>query len=58
MSGTSMACPHVCGFIAALLSQDRKADIRKRLVEEFTIDIGVPGPDKSTGLVSGCEKTG
>jgi subtilisin family serine protease len=52
MSGTSMACPHVCGFIAALLSGGTAAaDVRTRLDKEFTIDIGVPGPDPSTGLV-------
>lgn len=53
MSGTSMACPHVCGFIAALLSggNGKATDIRKRLPEEFTLDIGIAGPDNSTGLV-------
>lgn len=53
MSGTSMACPHVCGFIAALLSSQEKksVDVRKKVADEFTVDIGVPGPDKSTGLV-------
>ena len=50
MSGTSMACPHVCGFIAAIMSPDKKDDVRKRLTEEFSIDIGTPGPDTSTGL--------
>lgn len=53
MSGTSMACPHVCGFIAALLSggDNKTVDVRKRLAEEFTLDIGIAGPDNSTGLV-------
>jgi len=50
MSGTSMACPHVCGFIAAVISPDKKQDIRNRLTTEFSIDIGAPGPDTSTGL--------
>jgi len=55
MSGTSMACPHVCGLIAALLStpdDKTKVDVdglRKRL-DKFALDIGVPGPDNSTGL--------
>lgn len=51
MSGTSMACPHVCGFIAAIMSPDKaNDDVRKRLTEEFSIDIGTPGPDPATGL--------
>lgn len=53
MNGTSMACPHVCGFIAALLSNNNTATddaaIRKRL-NEYALDIGVPGPDNATGL--------
>lgn len=52
MSGTSMACPHVCGFIAAISSPNAKQTdaMRKRLTDEFSIDIGTPGPDTSTGL--------
>ena len=55
MSGTSMACPHVCGLITALLStpdDQTKVNtdgIRKRL-NEYALDIGVPGPDNATGL--------
>jgi len=63
MSGTSMACPHVCGLIAALLTvKDSGSEnayneiitddqsLRKLLNEKFLIDIGVKGPDNSTGL--------
>jgi subtilisin len=53
MSGTSMACPHVCGFIAALLSNDDNvtgdAALRERL-NDYVLDIGMPGPDNATGL--------
>lgn len=53
MSGTSMACPHVCGFVAALLSNGASvggdAEMRK-ILQEYVIDIGVPGPDNATGL--------
>ena len=52
-SGTSMACPHVCGFIAALLSNDDNvtgdAALRERL-NDYVLDIGMPGPDNATGL--------
>ena len=55
MSGTSMACPHVCGFITALMTNNKakysilktlKADLRKN----YAIDIGAEGKDNSTGV--------
>ena len=53
MSGTSMACPHVCGLICALLSNDDKvsgdAELRERL-NKYVMDIGALGPDNETGL--------
>lgn len=49
MSGTSMACPHVAGFIAAIMTRNKK-DIRKRLTQQYTEDIGIVGNDVSTGL--------
>lgn len=49
MSGTSMACPHVCGFVAAIMSSN-PLEVRKRLTEEYAIDIGLPGRDNNTGL--------
>ena len=57
MSGTSMAAPHVAGFIAALLTdEDTKKkgkegkDFRDQLLKKYVIDIGVTGPDNATGL--------
>lgn len=49
MSGTSMACPHVAGFVAAIMTNDKKS-VRDRLTKEHTRDIGVKGKDNSTGL--------
>lgn len=56
-SGTSMACPHVCGFITALMTKGSAyediiqddASLRKLLNEKFTIDIAVEGRDRQTG---------
>ena len=52
-----MATPHVCGLVAALLTKDgpyRKGvsddEGLRKLLEKFTIDIGVKGPDNATGL--------
>mmetsp|Transcript_13667 Transcript_13667/g.28653 ORF Transcript_13667/g.28653 Transcript_13667/m.28653 type:complete len:307 (+) Transcript_13667:361-1281(+) len=54
MSGTSMACPHVCGLLTALLDKEDnpvKGDAAMRaLLTKYTIDIGVKGPDNVTGL--------
>ena len=58
MSGTSMACPHVCGLITALMTEGGAysnvikddASCRKLLNEKFLIDIGVKGSDNATGL--------
>mmetsp|Transcript_14777 Transcript_14777/g.18734 ORF Transcript_14777/g.18734 Transcript_14777/m.18734 type:complete len:353 (+) Transcript_14777:21-1079(+) len=59
MSGTSMACPHVCGLITALLDKGpnsnphdikNDAELREVLNEKYLIDIGVKGADNATGL--------
>lgn len=57
MSGTSMACPHACGLIAALLDKESgsapvegDAAMREMLNEKYSFDIGVTGPDNATGL--------
>ena len=57
LSGTSMACPHVCGFIAALMTKGGAyediikddASLRKLLDDKFTVDIAVEGRDTQTG---------
>ena len=55
MSGTSMACPHVCGLLTALLDKESDpvkgdAAMRALLKEKYVIDIGVTGADNATGL--------
>lgn len=58
MSGTSMACPHVCGFITALMTKggaysdiiQDDASCRALLNEKFCIDIATEGRDNATGL--------
>ena len=54
MSGTSMACPHVCGMLTALLDKENnpvKGDAATRaLFTKYTIDIGVKKPDNVIGL--------
>lgn len=62
MSGTSMACPHVCGLVAALLTKKNDgsvsysdlirndASLRRVLKKRCLIDIGAKGPDNATGL--------
>lgn len=57
-SGTSMASPHVCGLIAALMTKGGAyediikddASVRALLNERFAIDIGTEGIDNETGL--------
>lgn len=56
--GTSMASPHVCGFITALMTKNAAyseiikddSSLRKLLNEKFCIDIGAKGQDNATGL--------
>jgi len=64
MSGTSMACPHICGMICCLLSETSphrnevlqhkslKAleTLKSILTNQYCIDIGSPGYDNDTGL--------
>jgi len=57
MSGTSMASPHVCGFVAALMTKDRpysdiiKDDksLRTFLDDRFCMDLGGEDPKIATG---------
>uniref|UniRef100_A0A7S1YKJ5 subtilisin n=1 Tax=Grammatophora oceanica TaxID=210454 RepID=A0A7S1YKJ5_9STRA len=62
MSGTSMACPHVAGLIAAVLHDAIKGrgfgsahkpndtKVRAFLNKKCAIDIGVEGPDNASGI--------
>ncbi|MFB6367749.1 S8 family peptidase [Paenibacillus elgii] len=49
-SGTSLAAPHISGFIALLLQKDpeSRANIKKELMK-LTIDLGRPGNDEVFG---------
>jgi subtilisin family serine protease len=56
MSGTSMACPHVCGLLACLVqkhsvNKPTAANIRK-ILKKFghVIDIAAEGIDTATGV--------
>jgi len=57
MNGTSMASPHVCGFVTALMTKDgnysdiitNDESLRILLDENFVRDIGEKGPNNSTG---------
>lgn len=53
MSGTSMAYPHVCGFVETFLYHG--ANVRgdnelRKILQKYVIDIGVPDPDSANGL--------
>ena len=56
LSGTSMASPHVCGLIAALMTKGGAyediikddASCRALLNEKFAIDIGSEGDDNGS----------
>jgi major intracellular serine protease len=58
MDGTSMATPHVCGFLTALLTKGGKYEdiitddnsCRKLINKKFCIDVGAEGSDNATGL--------
>jgi subtilisin family serine protease len=58
MSGTSMASPHVAGFIACLMTNGRikndwvKTDctVRKIVNDSYVIDIATAGIDTATGV--------
>lgn len=58
MSGTSMATPHVCGLICALMDKEGKhagkikndKSCRRFLNNRCCIDVGTEGKDNATGL--------
>ena len=58
MSGTSMATPHVCGLICALMDKQGKyvtqitddGSCRRFLDSNCLIDVGAEGKDNATGL--------
>ena len=65
ISGTSMAAPHVCGLLAALLDKENgnkhmvakvfnkkshDETLRDWINKHHCIDIGLTGADDSTGL--------
>ena len=52
MSGTSMACPHACGFMACILQKygcSNTNELRK-VLSKYVVDIGTEGIDNETGL--------
>jgi subtilisin family serine protease len=56
MSGTSMASPHVAGFVVCLLNtvaggETSQTDERlRKVLDPFALDIGIKGPDNAAGL--------
>mgnify|MGYP000490871509 CR=1 FL=1 len=51
MSGTSMACPHVCGLIACLLSSPSNTSQNiRQVLDDLAIDIDAVGFDNATGV--------
>eukprot|EP00546_Thalassionema_frauenfeldii_P019357 CAMPEP_0178905584 /NCGR_PEP_ID=MMETSP0786-20121207/6358_1 /TAXON_ID=186022 /ORGANISM="Thalassionema frauenfeldii, Strain CCMP 1798" /LENGTH=356 /DNA_ID=CAMNT_0020577211 /DNA_START=193 /DNA_END=1260 /DNA_ORIENTATION=- len=59
LTGTSMACPHICGLIAALMSGPNASKFRRKegrdakvreLLKQYTLDIACEGFDNATGL--------
>ncbi|CAB9530511.1 Subtilisin-like protease 1 (Fragment) [Seminavis robusta] len=52
MSGTSMACPHVAGLIACLMTNGQyySADRLRNRLDRLAIDIDVAGVDNATGV--------
>mmetsp|Transcript_8521 Transcript_8521/g.12341 ORF Transcript_8521/g.12341 Transcript_8521/m.12341 type:complete len:207 (+) Transcript_8521:560-1180(+) len=57
LSGTSVACPHVTGLIACLMSKGviknegkHTNTVLREKLKSYTIDIGLEGPGDSKGL--------